>query len=144
MSQENEEYEITTYESFDHMKLNEKILHGIYSYGFEKPSAIQKKAIVPFIQGKDLIAQSQSGTGKTGTFVIGVLQNIDVDKKVTQALILSPTRELAKQIHDVLEGLGKFSGITSRLVIGGNRRFSRFDSDDTIRDQVIVGTPGRI
>lgn len=68
---------------------------------FEKPSAIQQRAIVPIIKGRDVIAQAQSGTGKTATFSIGVLQSIDTSSRETQALILSPTRELAVQISKV-------------------------------------------
>ena len=90
--------EVKTYESFDDMNLKKPLLKGIYSYGFEKPSTIQQKAIIPLSQGNDLIAQSQSGTGKTGTFVIGSLQKVDATKDTTQILILAPTRELATQI----------------------------------------------
>jgi len=68
-------------ESFDNMDLKEELLRGIYSYGFEKPSLIQQKAIKPLISGRDIIGQAQSGTGKTATFSVGVLQRIDVTKK---------------------------------------------------------------
>ena len=87
------------YESFDDMGLKDDILRGIYAYGFERPSAIQQRAIVPSLKGKDLIAQAQSGTGKTATFSISILQRIDVDLKQVQALVLAPTRELALQVH---------------------------------------------
>jgi len=66
-----------SFETFDQMGLNENLLRGIYAYGFEKPSAIQQKGIVPFIRGLDVIQQAQSGTGKTATFCTGVLQNLD-------------------------------------------------------------------
>ena len=71
------------------------------AYGFEKPSAIQQRAIVPIIKGRDTIAQAQSGTGKTGTFAISILQRLDMDVQECQALILAPTRELAQQIQKV-------------------------------------------
>lgn len=77
------------------------VRRGIYAYGFEKPSAIQMRAIVPLMKHRDTIAQAQSGMGKTATFVIGILQNIDISLNKVQALILAPTRELAKQIHEV-------------------------------------------
>jgi translation initiation factor 4A len=90
-------------ESFDDMSLDQQLLRGIYSYGFEKPSAIQMRAIVPCTKGYDVIAQAQSGTGKTATFAISCLQQIDVNRACTQALILGPTRELAQQIQKVRE-----------------------------------------
>lgn len=88
-------------ESFDDMNLKEELLRGIYAYGFEKPSAIQQRAIMPCIQGRDVIAQAQSGTGKTATFSISILQQIDTTARECQALILAPTRELAQQIQKV-------------------------------------------
>lgn len=87
--------------SFDRMKLKEELLRGIYGYGFERPSAIQQRAIVPIVSGRDVIAQSQSGTGKTATFSISMLQMTDTQLRETQALVLSPTRELAVQIQQV-------------------------------------------
>ncbi|KAI6061763.1 RNA helicase [Aix galericulata] len=84
-------------DSFDDMNLSEALLRGIYAYGFEKPSAIQQRAILPCIKGYDVIAQAQSGTGKTATFAISILQQIELDLKATQALVLAPTRELAQQ-----------------------------------------------
>ena len=89
--------------SFDDLNINDNLLRGIYSYGFEMPSSIQQRAIVPVIQRRDVIGQAQSGTGKTATFCIGILQSIDADILGTQALILAPTRELAKQITEVVE-----------------------------------------
>jgi superfamily II DNA/RNA helicase len=82
-------------EKFDDLALKEEVLRGIYGYGFVKPSPIQQKGILPVIQGKDTIAQAQSGTGKTGCFTIGLLQIIDVANINTQALVVSPTRELS-------------------------------------------------
>ena len=87
--------EIKSYESFDSMNLKEDILRGIYSYGFETPSVIQRTGIVPVIQGNDCIAQSQSGTGKTATFCIGNLQKVDLEIKSTQSLIIAPTAKIA-------------------------------------------------
>ncbi|KAM7289982.1 hypothetical protein ISCGN_030110 [Ixodes scapularis] len=89
--------------TFDAIGLREDLLRGIYAYGFEKPSAIQQRSIKPVIKGRDVIAQAQSGTGKTATFSIGVLQTIDTQMRETQALILSPTRELAGQIQKMQE-----------------------------------------
>ncbi len=90
-------------DNFDEMKLKEKLLRGIYAYGFERPSAIQQRAILPCIMGHDVIAQAQSGTGKTATFAISLLQQIDIEQNEAQcqALVLAPTRELAQQIQKV-------------------------------------------
>jgi len=88
-------------DNFDEMNLKKELLRGIYGYGFEKPSAIQQRAILPCIKGHDVIAQAQSGTGKTATFSISILQQIDTRLNECQALILAPTRELAQQIQQV-------------------------------------------
>ena len=102
---DNINYEELTCESFEDLNLKESILRGIYGYGYEKPSSIQKKAIQPVIDGRDIIAQAQSGTGKTATFSISVLQNIDESLNETQAVILCHTRELALQVQTVIQNL---------------------------------------
>jgi translation initiation factor 4A len=129
-------------DSFDNMGLREELLRGIYSYGFERPSAIQQKAIVPTIKGKDVIAQAQSGTGKTATFAIGALQQINFSNRHCQALILAPTRELAAQIQKVVLALGDYLGVKAHACIGGTRIR---DDLQILQDgvHVIVGTPGR-
>ena len=99
--------EITEWDDAD--MLHKNLLRGIYSYGFEKPSVIQHKAIPVVTSGKDVIAQAQSGTGKTGAFSIGSLNNVDEDIKDTQIIIMSPTRELAKQIFNVAQEIAKYS-----------------------------------
>ena len=93
---------------WDDLNLKETLLRGIYSCGFEKPSEIQKKAILPIINGNDVIAQAQSGTGKTGAFTISTLQCINPELNETQAIIIAPTRELASQIFKVLNTLSEF------------------------------------
>ena len=103
-------------ENFDDMNLKEELLRGIYAYGFEKPSAIQQRAIVPCIKGLDVIAQAQSGTGKTATFSIAILEKIDTGLRECQALILAPTRELAQQIQKVnVNFLPRFQVATSAM-----------------------------
>ena len=94
--------------NWDDLNLNETLLWGIYSCGFEKPSEIQKKAILPIINGNDVIAQAQSGTGKTGAFTVSALQCVDTELKETQTIIIAPTRELASQIFKVLNMLSEF------------------------------------
>jgi len=129
--------------TFDEMKLDEQLLRGIYAYGFEKPSSIQKRGIMPILAGHDTIAQAQSGTGKTATFSISVLQKIDLSLKKTQALILAPTRELAQQIQKVVLALGDFLSVTSHACVGGTRVQ---DDVKVLRSgvQIVVGTPGRV
>lgn len=134
---------VEVFSSFDTMGLKEDLLRGIYGYGFEKPSAIQQRAIKPIIQGRDVIAQSQSGTGKTAVFSIGVLQAIDSRTNETQALTLSPTRELAEQTQNVLMALGDFMNVQCHACIGGTsigNDIRRLESGV----QVVSGTPGRV
>jgi len=130
-------------DSFDDMKLREALLRGIYAYGFEKPSAIQQRAILPCIMGRDVIAQAQSGTGKTATFSVAILEKIDLRVTKCQALVLAPTRELAQQIQKVVLALGDYMNAQCHACIGGT----------VVRDDmrkleqgvhIVVGTPGRV
>jgi superfamily II DNA/RNA helicase len=97
--------------TFDEMNLKADLLKGIYAYGFEKPSAIQQRAIKPIMLGRDVIAQSQSGTGKTAVFSIASLQLLDQTSRDVQVLVLSPTRELAEQSQRVMQSLGDFMNV---------------------------------
>jgi translation initiation factor 4A len=136
-----EEYPV--FESFDDYDLDENLLRGIYSYGFEKPSAIQQRGIKPILDGRDTIGQAQSGTGKTATFVIGALQRIDIGLRACQALILAPTRELANQIQKVALALGDYQKVRCHSCIGGT---SVRDDIDKLKEgqHLVVGTPGRV
>jgi translation initiation factor 4A len=136
-------YEVTECPTFDEMELPAALLRGIYAYGFEKPSKIQQKGIVPIAKGYDLLAQAQSGTGKTGTFTIGSLVRIDPNIKAVQVLCLVPTRELAQQIEIVASALGSFLGVKTYAAMGKT----------PVRDDIrcldrgihfLIGTPGRI
>lgn len=130
-------------DNFDNMDLKDELLRGIYAYGFERPSAIQQRAIIPIIKGNDVIAQAQSGTGKTATFSVAILQKIDVSVKAVQALILAPTRELAQQIQKVVVALGDFMNIDCHACIGGvsvREDMKKFETGV----HVVVGTPGRV
>jgi len=130
-------------DNFDNMNLSPELLRGIYAYGFERPSTIQQRAILPVIKGRDVIAQAQSGTGKTATFSISALQKLDVSNPQCQALILAPTRELAQQIQKVVIALGDFMKVECHACIGGTNV-----RDDMKRLEagahVVVGTPGRV
>jgi len=130
-------------DNFDNMNLKEDLLRGVYAYGFERPSAIQQRAILPLSKGKDLIAQAQSGTGKTATFTIGILQQLDYSLKECQALILAPTRELAQQIQRVVLAIGDYLEVKCHACIGGTLvrdDISKLESGV----HVVVGTPGRV
>ncbi|KAI0518867.1 hypothetical protein KFK09_006304 [Dendrobium nobile] len=108
------------YDIFDATSLHENLLRGIYAYGFEKPSAIQQRGIVPFCKGLDVIQQAQSGTGKTATFCSGILQQLDYGLVECQALVLAPIRELARRIEKVMRALGdrKFMLVWEGLALG--------------------------
>ena len=134
---------LDVYKTFDDMGLNENILRGVYAYGFEKPSIIQQMGIVPMMSGKDIIAQAQSGTGKTGTFTISIMHRIVFEELVPQAMIIVPTRELAQQIKKVMSSIGEYSKVKVLALIGGTDiRSDIYALKDGVH--VIVGTPGRI
>ena len=148
MSLENERdmndssYEIN---NWDELEIDTNLLRGIYAYGFETPSPIQKKAIKPIILKKDIIAQAQSGTGKTATFTIGALSHVNTDIDTTQILCLSPTRELSTQTANVMKGIGSMlKNLRVQILVGG----SSIDEDiSRLKDNVphvIAGCPGRV
>lgn len=121
------------------------LLRGIYGYGFERPSPIQRKAIVPILKGKDVIAQAQSGTGKTAAFSVGALSKIDLSKSETQVLIMSPTRELTKQISIVISSLGNMmNGLSVYTLVGGTSIDDDANKLKNTPPHVIVGCPGRV
>jgi translation initiation factor 4A len=135
--------EVDIYEKFEDMDLSDELLRGIFAYGYEKPSVIQQKAIKQLITGKDLIAQAQSGTGKTATFTIGMLQNLDTKLNKTQVIILAHTRELANQIHNVVSNLSKYMNIKINLSVGG---IHVRDNMNSLKENphIVIGTPGRV
>ena len=129
--------------SFDDLNINENILRGIYSHGFEKPSAIQVSAIPKMIEKIDVIAQAQSGTGKTGAFSIGTLCRIDESVQSIQSIILVPTRELAEQVTKVITELSSYTKISILKVIGGTN-VNLCKEELSKNPHIVVGTPGRI
>jgi len=142
MTTDNTDREINEWED---LNAKTELLRGIYANGFEKPSPIQRKAILPLFSKRDVIAQAQSGTGKTACFSISALELIDTSKKVPQAMILSPTRELSIQTKKVIDSIGSlFPDLCTQLLIGGT---STDDNIQLLRDktpQVVIGCPGRI
>ena len=142
-----EEQNIVNYsfEKWDELDIPIQLLRGIYAYGFETVSPIQKKAIKPIISGKDVIAQAQSGTGKTATFTIGALSVIDLDLKSPQVLILSPTRELTRQTANVINGIGcMIPNLNVQVLIGGTLIKDDLDMINENPPHIIAACPGRI
>jgi len=133
------------FNTWDDLDIDTDILRGIYAYGFEMPSPIQKKAIKPIIQGRDIIAQAQSGTGKTATFSIAALSILKLKENFTQVLILSPTRELTTQTAKVIGSIGDMmDGLRVQSLFGGS---SIEESSDFLKKNiphVICGCPGRV
>jgi len=143
----NEEINNSSYEiqNWDDLEISSNLLRGIFAYGFEKPSPIQQQAIKPLVLKRDIVAQAQSGTGKTGTFTIGALSNVDVTNNTTQVLVLSPTKELASQTAKVFESIGcMMDGLRIQTIYGGSiiEETSNFSNKNV--PHVICGCPGRV
>jgi len=134
----------TPAQSFDELNLKPSLLRGIYAHGFERPSAIQQRAIRPILRGRDVIAQSQSGTGKTAVFSISSLQMLEEKVKETQVVILSPTRELAEQTQRVIQSLGDYMNVKCHSAIGGKSLGLDLKAMEQNQAQVVSGTPGRV
>jgi translation initiation factor 4A len=140
-------YDSSLYEinSWDELDIPPDLLRGIYNYGFENPSPIQKKAIKPINLKKDIIAQAQSGTGKTATFTIGALSNINTKDKDVQVMVLSPTRELSIQTANVFNAIGSMmDGLEVQILIGGNSIDEDIQNLKNKHPQIVVGCPGRV
>lgn len=141
--QENDE--IKQYDAWDSLDLKDDLLRGIYSFGFESPSQIQKLAIKPIIDKRDVIAQAQSGTGKTGTFTISSLQRIEISEKTTQVMILAPTHELVKQISFVVKGIGSMmEGLVVKTLVGGTSVNEDIKQLNENVPHIVVGSTGRV
>lgn len=143
IEEENKTKVIEKWDDFPDLPIS--LLRGIYNYGFENPSQIQKLAILPMIEGRDLIAQAPSGTGKTGAFTIGLLHQIDTTKQETQVIILAPTHELVKQITTVIQNIGNsMEGLLIKTFLGGTSI-----SEDMVylrknTPHIIIGSTGRL
>lgn len=135
---------VAVFNSFDDMNLKPLVLRGIYSVGFDRPSAIQQRCMVPMLQGRDVLAQAQSGTGKTAMIAMVALQLAISSVSHVQVLILSPTRELAIQTHRMIESLGEFMTLRSHVCIGGKRVGEDLRTLNGGGVHVVSGTPGRV
>ncbi len=130
-------------ETFNDLPLSENVLRGIKALGFKKPSPIQAQSIMPLLQGKDVIGQAQTGTGKTAAFGIPMVESIDISETKVQGLVLAPTRELAIQIADHIAQISRFTGIRVTAIYGGqkiNKQIRTLKSGV----HIVVGTPGRL
>jgi len=127
---------------FESLNLATNLLKGVYLYGFTKPSKIQITGIKSINTGKDCILQSQSGTGKTATYLLGILNRIDITEKKCQGIILTPTHELSEQVYNVAIELAKFTGINIVKCIGGTNMIETRESLKTV--QLVIGTIGRV
>ena len=145
--------------SFDNINLKEYTLRGIYAYGWEKPSDIQKQSLIKLLSGKDIILQASAGAGKTGVFVIGALEKVDLNLKDLQVLIISPTRELSIQTYNIICKLACFSQISIALHRGCGNKFRveekitgvekasgyiSYGVAEKYKEQIIIATPGRL
>uniref|UniRef100_A0A0G4F7G6 RNA helicase n=1 Tax=Chromera velia CCMP2878 TaxID=1169474 RepID=A0A0G4F7G6_9ALVE len=135
--------EVEVVQDFSKMRLDDDLLRGVFGYGFERPSAVQARGIIPILKGRDVIIQSQSGTGKTCVFCLGALASVNRKERNCQVLILSPTRELAEQSQKVCMALGEYLNVQVYCCIGGR------SVGDDIRAleagvHIVSGTPGRV
>lgn len=129
---------------FDELSLSEPILRAVAEMGFEAVSPIQAQAIPAQMEGRDMIGQAQTGTGKTAAFGIPLLQKIDPDDKKIQAIILLPTRELAIQVAEEIRRLAKFMHKIKVLPVYGGQDIGRQIRSLKEGVQVVIGTPGRV
>jgi ATP-dependent RNA helicase DeaD len=131
-------------DSFADLGLGPEVLRAIVELGFEAPTPIQAQAIPTLIAGADMIGQAQTGTGKTAAFALPLLERIDADQKCVQALILTPTRELALQVCEAIHFFSKYhSRIRLTPVYGGQPIVPQMKKIDR-GAQIVVGTPGRV
>lgn len=133
--------EITKFEALD---LNPSIIRAIEEMGFEEMSPIQAKAIPVLLEGRDVVGQAQTGTGKTAAFGIPLLQRINPKERQLQAIVLCPTRELAIQVAEEIRKLGNFMHGIKILPVYGGQEISKQIRSLKAGVQIIIGTPGRV
>jgi ATP-dependent RNA helicase DeaD len=129
--------------SFSELGLNEDYLQAVERLGYTQPTPIQVETIPLMLSSRDILAQSQTGTGKTAAFMLPILQRLKEGNGITRALVLAPTRELAKQVADATEGLCRGSGIKVLAVYGGQSYEIQIRALTRGVD-ILVGTPGRL
>jgi len=128
---------------FNELSLSPQVMKGIEELGFRNLTPIQAEAIAPMLEGKDVIGQAQTGTGKTAAFGIPMLERLNPSIKAVQGLILEPTRELAVQVADHIDRLGKYAAFKVVPIYGGESiQRQMHELKDGVH--IVVGTPGRI
>ena len=142
---QNDALHSVTVDKFDspNLALPPSLLKGLYEMNFVRPSRIQAISLPKIWAGRNLLAQSHNGTGKTACFVLGMLK-VASEEKVPQALCLTPTRELAKQIEDEIRKMGKYLIESGSVAVKCILREERYNKGDTMKDQIVVGTPGKL
>ena len=132
--------------TFEELNLDGALLQALNDLGFTEPTEIQEKAIPLLLKGhQDLVGQAQTGTGKTAAFVLPLLQRLDLKSRDMQALILAPTRELAKQIVEEIDKLSKYmKKVKTVCIYGGASYDKQINEIQKKRPQIVVGTPGRV
>ena len=128
---------------FEQMNLDKNIIQALHTLGYEKPLPVQEKVIPNILSGTDCIVKSRTGSGKTASFAIPIIQNLEIDERSPQALVLTPTRELALQIQQDFDRIGTFKKIKT-LPIFGKQPFKFQKEDLKQRCHVVIGTPGRV
>ena len=129
--------------TFEQMNLDKNIIQALHTLGYEKPLPVQEKVIPNILSGTDCIVKSRTGSGKTASFAIPIIQNLEIDERSPQALVLTPTRELALQIQQDFDRIGTFKKIKT-LPIFGKQPFKFQKEDLKQRCHVVIGTPGRV
>jgi superfamily II DNA/RNA helicase len=130
-------------DDFHFWPLHDDVQQAIAEMGITKPTPIQALAIGPVLEGKDVIAKAETGTGKTLAFGAPMISKVDPERRTVLGLVLSPTRELAEQVHNVMEALGKARGMRTALIVGGEDMVPQVKALQA-GAQVVVGTPGRV
>ena len=110
---------VTSSNTFREFNLSEATLHALDEMGYEQPTAVQQETIPAGLSGKDLVVQSRTGTGKTAAFGIPIVEKIDADEPVVQAMVLAPTRELTAQVCEELGRIGSGRGLRAQAIYGG-------------------------
>lgn len=129
---------------FEQLEIQQEILRAITDMGFEEATPIQAKSIPVILEGKDIVGQAQTGTGKTASFGIPILQNVNPKSKTLQAIVLCPTRELAIQVADEIRKLSKYLHGIKVLPIYGGQDIAKQIRSIKAGTQIIIGTPGRV
>src|ERR1035438_9754270 len=129
---------------FPELGLSEELLKAIDKLGFEQAAPIQAEAIPVLMSGRDVVGQSQTGSGKTAAFGIPAIEKVEVDKRVVQVLILCPTRELAVQVSEEIHKLGFFKRGLHALPIYGGQSYDRQLLGLRQGAHIVIGTPGRV